>query len=98
MDWKAKVASLEARIETLHEESKARNRRLVAISDQIDILQKRAAEFERSTEKNFKYMDDIFDIIGSMLYPIYYKIFPGALDADNWLDRIVKRARKKPPS
>ena len=84
MDWQTKNSAGQGQVEYLRH--------------QIDVLQKRVDELERSTKHNFKYMDDIFDLIGNKLYPIYYKVFPGALDADNWLERIVKSASKKPRS
>jgi hypothetical protein len=96
MDLQAKIHALESQIDFLRTESDRAYSMQQAMCDQIDVLHKRIDEVEKSTKKNFAYMDEIFEIIGKMIYPIYYKVFPGALEADNALDRIVKAAKKKP--
>ena len=98
------IESLRLSIDELREENQKRHEMIVLACNQIDLLYERLGQLEKSSNAGYDELahrldesDKIQDIIGHKLYPMFYKVFPEALEADEALDRAVQAQKKKPP-
>jgi hypothetical protein len=103
MNWQVKIASLEAQVEFLRAENDRMHSMLTAACEQINILHNRIDNAEKTTKAadesmthRFGVIDLILKDIGHKLYPTFYKVFPGAIEAEDALKRAVTQTRKKP--
>ena len=91
------IESLRLSIDELREENQKRHEMIVLACNQIDLLYERLGQLEKSSNAGYDELahrldesDKIQDIIGHKLYPMFYKVFPEALEADEALDRAVQ--------
>lgn len=103
MDLEKRVALLEENCKSLWVENQRRHTMIMAACEQIDLLHAAIGELKKENrdehdkmEHRHKVSEDIQDIIGEKLYPIFYKVFPEAIEADKALDRAMASQRKKP--
>jgi predicted Holliday junction resolvase-like endonuclease len=103
MSLQEKIEHMEVQIEHLLKESERMRSMLTAACEQINVVHGRVDKVEKSATEDRDYAVHrlgvhkfILDEIGQTLYPIFYKVFPEAIESDNALNRIVEQSKKKP--